>query len=198
MELGSRANMDALAQLVGLSELDLMRLITVAIAILVVVFGMKSSTSSGKKNGGSSGRVFKSSFRLNPKDQALLDMLDPLVHNYVITDPAKDDNPIIYASDHFSTFTQYPYEEIVGRNCRFLQGKDTEKKHVSAIRKAVNEENDENVTLLNYKKDGTKFTNDFFICPLHTMDDGRTVYYLGVQHEKVSGRDKAVSHTYTL
>ena len=50
----------------------------------------------------------------------------------------------------------------------------TDKKDVSTIRKAVNESKDENVTLLNYKKDGSTFVNDFFICPLHSINDGRT------------------------
>ena len=48
-------------------------------------------------------------------------MLDPLLHNYVITDPAKDDNPIVYASDHFCSFTKYGYDEIV-EELSILQG----------------------------------------------------------------------------
>lgn len=186
--------MSYMANMAGLSELELMRLLTVVIGCLFLF----SLNHSGSKGRGGSGRVFESNHRLSPKDQALIDMLDPLLHNYVITDPAKDDNPIVYASDHFCSFTKYGYDEIVGRNCRFLQGVGTDKKDVGTIRKAVNESKDENVTLLNYKKDGSTFVNDFFICPLHSINDGRTVYYLGVQHEKVSAKGEAVAHTYTL
>ena len=117
--------MDALAGFIGLSELTLIRVTTVIVGILVVL-RLKSSSSKNHKRSGA-GKTFKSRNTLNPKDQALLDMLDPLIHNYVITDPAEDDNPIVYASDHFCSFTQYSYDEIVGRNCRFLQGEKTQK-----------------------------------------------------------------------
>lgn len=186
--------MNAVASMIGLSELDLMRVITVVIGLLFLTFSLITNSEAT----GEHGRVFHSGYRLNPKDQALVDMLDPRIHNYVITDPAKDDNPIVYASNHFCEFTKYSYDEIVGRNCRFLQGVATEKKDISAIRKAVKDEKDENVTLLNYKKDGTHFQNDFFICPLHDINNGKTVYYLGVQHEKVSTKGTAVAHTYRL
>ena len=88
--------------------------------------------------------------------------------NFVITDPDFIDNPIIYASDGFCTFTGYDKKEVEQRNCRFLQGPDTEQEDIARIREAINEERDVTVELLNYKKDGTPFRNRFFLCPLYT------------------------------
>ncbi len=112
-------------------------------------------------------------------------MLDPLEHNFVITDPSLSDNPIVYASDAFCTFTEYSWDEIVGRNCRFLQGEGTDKTDVARIRSAVSNHSDDNVCLLNYKKSGEPFKNQFFISALREEGKGhnKVLYHLGVQHE---------------
>ena len=90
--------------------------------------------------------------------------------NFVITDPDFIDNPIIYASDGFCSFTGYDKKEIEQKNCRFLQGPGTDRKHIEKIKAAIEEERDEIVELLNYKKDGSPFINRFFLCPLYTPD----------------------------
>jgi PAS domain-containing protein len=130
-------------------------------------------------------REFTPKAQLSAKDQVLLDMLDPLEHNFCITDPSLPDNPIIYASEAFCKFTEYDYEEIVGRNCRFLQGSGTDKTDIARIRNAVSSHADENVCLLNFKKGGTPFNNQFFLCALREEGKGRNnvLYHLGVQHE---------------
>lgn len=159
----------------------------VAVALLVLLLGLVLATGgaggSGGKNSVAAPRepYFKPKQRLAGKDQLLLDMLDNEANNFVITDPALKDNPIVYASAAFCRFTQYSSKEIVGRNCRFLQGKDTAPADVSAIRKAVQESTETNVQLLNYKKDGTTFINQFFITPLRD-EAGATIYFIGVQH----------------
>jgi PAS domain S-box-containing protein len=131
-------------------------------------------------------RRFKPDKKMGAKEQILLTMLqdknadnNPPV-NFVITDPDFIDNPIIYASDGFCAFTGYHKKEIEQRNCRFLQGSDTDKEEVAKIRRAIDEERDETVELLNYKKDGTPFRNRFFLCPLY-KPDRKIAYYLGVQ-----------------
>lgn len=158
----------------------------VAVALLVLLLGLVLVTGSS----GSDGKIsaasprepyFKSKVRLAGKDQLLLDMLDNEANNFVITDPSLKDNPIVHSSAAFCRFTQYSSNEIVGRNCRFLQGKDTAPADVSAIRKAVVEKTETNVQLLNYKKDGTTFINQFFISPLRD-EAGATIYFIGVQH----------------
>ena len=87
--------------------------------------------------------------------------------SFVITDPSFLDNPIVYASEGFCYLTGYNKEEIENRNCRFLQGPETDSKDVAKIRAAINEGCEASVELLNYKKDGSTFINQFFLCPLH-------------------------------
>ena len=145
----------------------------------------KMSQRPPKKSSLKQARVFTPKAQLSAKDQVLLDMLNPLSHNFCITDPSLPDNPIIYASEAFCAFTEYTYDEIVGRNCRFLQGSGTDKTDVAMIRKAVSAHADENVCLLNFKKGGTPFNNQFFLCALREEGKGRNnvLYHLGVQHE---------------
>lgn len=69
------------------------------------------------------------------------------------------DNPIIYASEGFCRFTGYTKHEIEGRNCRFLQGKDSSQADVAKIREAITKKEATSLCLLNYKKDGTTFLN---------------------------------------
>ena len=80
--------------------------------------------------------------------------------SFCITDPHIPDNPVIYISEGFVRLTGYEYDEVVGRNCRFLQGPDTDEKDRRRIFDAVKTETECSVNLLNYKKDGTKFVNE--------------------------------------
>lgn len=73
------------------------------------------------------------------------------------------DNPIVYASEGFCKFTGYTKEEIEGRNCRFLQGKNSSPEDVSRIRTAIEKKEEVSVCLLNYKKDGSTFLNQVSI-----------------------------------
>lgn len=84
----------------------------------------------------------------------------------LVTDASKEDNPIIFANKNFETLTGYTQEEILGRNCRFLQGKDTDPTTVSKIRRAVSERVPLTIVLKNYKKDGTLFWNRLNLRPI--------------------------------
>ena len=77
----------------------------------------------------------------------------------VITDPNAD-NPVIYANPAFMKTTGYQLDEVVGRNCRFLQGSDTDPQAIAKIRTAVAERKETKVQLLNYRKDGQPFWNE--------------------------------------
>jgi len=77
-------------------------------------------------------------------------------------DPSLPDNPIVYCSDGFCKLSGYSRKEIVGRNCRFLQGPLTDQAAVDIIRQGVKEGRDISVCLLNYKADGSPFWNQFF------------------------------------
>nr|AML76827.1 putative LOV domain-containing protein [Sinningia tuberosa] len=106
--------------------------------------------------------------------------LERIEKNFVITDPRLPDNPIIFASDSFLELTEYAREEILGRNCRFLQGPDTDQATVSKIRDAIREQKEVTVQLINYTKSGKKFWNLFHLQPMRDQK-GELQYFIGVQ-----------------
>merc|ERR1711991_704284 len=93
-----------------------------------------------------------------------------------------DNYPIIYASPMFLEMTGYPVEEVVGKNCRFLQGKDTDKGDVARISEAISQGNEINIPLLNYRKDGSSFWNNLHLTPLKSQV-GEVLLYVGIQIE---------------
>ncbi|KAK3012470.1 hypothetical protein RJ639_007981, partial [Escallonia herrerae] len=106
--------------------------------------------------------------------------LERIEKNFVITDPRLPDNPIIFASDSFLELTEYSREEILGRNCRFLQGPETDPATVKKIRNAIDNQTDVTVQLINYTKTGKKFWNLFHLQPMRDQK-GEVQYFIGVQ-----------------
>ncbi|MFC4713469.1 STAS domain-containing protein [Planococcus dechangensis] len=96
----------------------------------------------------------------------------------VVTDPEQADNPIIYNNETFAELTGYADEEIIGRNCRFLQGEKTDRTTIRQIKEAISKREKITVTIENYRKDGSTFWNRLNIEPV-TMD-GR-LYFIGTQ-----------------
>lgn len=88
----------------------------------------------------------------------------------VITDPARHDNPIVFCNEAFQKLTGYAREEIIGRNCRFLQGPETDMSQVALIRDAIAAGRDIDVDLLNYRKDGSTFWNALYLSPVRDTD----------------------------
>lgn len=122
----------------------------------------------------------------------LSQILDTSVNGITLSDPDLPDNPIIYANEAFELITGYNREEILGKNCRFLQGGDRDQPEIDRIREALKEQKAVTVTLRNYRKDGTLFYNQFTIRPLYDPQ-GHLIYYLGVQYdvtEKVKAREE--------
>ncbi|NBC47258.1 MAG: PAS domain-containing protein [Gammaproteobacteria bacterium] len=112
----------------------------------------------------------------------LSQILDHCVNGVTLSDPDLPDNPIVYANDVFERMTGYSQDEIIGRNCRFLQGDDHDQPELAEIRAALTEQRPVEVTLRNYRKDGSLFYNRLSIRPL--LDpDGAVIYYLGVQYD---------------
>lgn len=121
------------------------------------------------------------------KDDSLIpfvlsQILDTTVTGITLSDPDLEDNPIVYANEAFEHITGYRREEILGRNCRFLQGEDRDQPEIDRIREAVRERHPVTVTLRNYRRDGTLFHNRFSIRPLYDRQ-GALIYFLGVQHD---------------
>jgi PAS domain S-box-containing protein len=98
----------------------------------------------------------------------------------VISDPRQPDNPIVLANRAFLELTGYSADEVIGRNCRFLQGEGTSAEAVAAIREAMREEREIEVEILNYRKDGSAFWNQLGLSPVHD-DEGRLLYVFGSQ-----------------
>ena len=109
----------------------------------------------------------------------------------VITDPTLDDCPIVFANDAFVALSGYAHDEIVGRNCRFLQGPETDRAEVARVAKAISEGLHVETEILNYRKDGTTFWNVLFISPVHDAD-GRVTHFFGSQLD-VTARKQAAS-----
>ena len=99
-----------------------------------------------------------------------------------ITNPNHPENPLVYVNDGFCRLTGYDREEILGRNCRFLQGPDTEEATVDRVRAAIDADQPIAVELLNYRADGEPFWNLLTITPVRD-DDGDVTHFLGFQRD---------------
>lgn len=114
--------------------------------------------------------------------QILSAILDECVNGITLADPDLEDEPIVYANKAFERLTGYAQEEIIGRNCRFLQGENREQAARYQIREALDKQQNVEVTLCNYKKNGELFYNHLKIN--HLFDrKGRVMYLLGVQYD---------------
>ncbi len=99
-----------------------------------------------------------------------------------VADATRDDEPLIYVNDGFVELTGYSRSEILGRNCRFLQGEETSEDTVAEIRKAIDAEEPIVTELLNYRKDGSMFWNRLSIQPVRD-DTGTVTHFLGFQQD---------------
>lgn len=100
----------------------------------------------------------------------------------VLSDPRQPDNPIVACNDAFLTLTGYGRDEVVGRNCRFLSGPDTEPTLTQRLRDAIRDRAPTIVEILNYRKDGTTFRNAVMVAPMFD-EQGQLQYFLGSQME---------------
>jgi PAS domain S-box-containing protein len=100
--------------------------------------------------------------------------------SFCITDPRLPDNPLVWVNPAFTRSTGYTLEEVVNRNCRFLQGPNTDPAAVATLRSEVAAGRAATVTLLNYRKDGSAYWNQVSVSPVFDADD-RVVSYVGVQ-----------------
>ncbi|TPK20339.1 PAS domain-containing protein [Mesorhizobium sp. B2-5-9] len=98
----------------------------------------------------------------------------------IITDPRRQDNPIVFANDAFLRLTGYERDEVLGRNCRFLQGPESDKEAIAQIRAAIADETDISVDILNYRKDGSTFWNALYISPV-SNDKGEMQFFFASQ-----------------
>ncbi len=121
-------------------------------------------------------------------------ILDAIQHSpiaTVVSDPKQSDNPLIAVNEAFLAMTGYDEEEVLGRNCRFLRGADTETSETEKLRHAIGEQRPTLAELVNYRKDGSKFRNAVMIAPLFDADD-QIEYFVGSQVE-ISTADDSIA-----
>jgi PAS domain S-box-containing protein len=119
----------------------------------------------------------------------LLRALMLIQQSFCLSDPTLPDCPIVHASDAFMRMTGYDAADILGRNCRFLQGPDTDPDAVAQLRRDIASATPTTVRLLNYTKAGTPFWNSVHVAPIRDAT-GRVVLFIGVQVDVTAQVDK--------
>ena len=117
-------------------------------------------------------------YQLRLKDRALAAVAEGIT----ISDNLQEDNPIVYANEGFERLTGYGKEDVLGRNCRFLQGERTDDNKIEEIRRSIREEKPCFVEILNYRKDGTSFWNGLSITPIRD-ESGKVTNFIGIQSD---------------
>jgi PAS domain S-box-containing protein len=130
---------------------------------------------------------------LERKDRAM----DAAPVGITISDPSQDDNPLIYVNDRLTELTGYAEEDVLGTNCRFLQGEHTSPETVARIREAIDNEESVTVELRNYRHDGTKFWNRVSIAPVYD-DDGELTNYVGFQQDVTGEKEREQEYERTV
>ncbi len=126
-------------------------------------------------------------------------MTQPFVHAVssspvpiILTDPHEHDHPIVFANDSFMRLTGYAELELLGQNCRFLQGPSTDESVIAALKEAISGNRDIAVEILNYRKDGSMFWNELHVAPVFD-EDGETLFFIGSQvdvTERIAAKDQ--------
>ncbi|MFB6219142.1 MAG: PAS domain-containing protein, partial [Halobacteriaceae archaeon] len=106
-----------------------------------------------------------------------------------IADATQDDNPLVYVNPAFERITGYSAAEAVGRNCRFLQGEETDAETVAEVRAAIDAGRPVSVEIRNYRKDGTPFWNQLDVTPV-TDEDGEVTHFIGLQRDVTERRER--------
>jgi PAS domain S-box-containing protein len=127
--------------------------------------------------------------RSNDQNTLLAQALGHLSSGVVITDALQPDNPIIYINAAFTQLTGYNEEDVLGRNCRLLQGAETDASVVNIIREAVRNGHAFRGLLQNYRKDGTQFGNALIITPI-TGENGEVTHFLGTLNDVSTSREQ--------
>lgn len=103
----------------------------------------------------------------------------------VVSNALAPDMPIVYVNPAFERMSGYASADILGRNCRFLQGNDRQQVGLDSIRQAIRQQTSGYAVLKNYRKDGSVFLNELFISPVRDAN-GITTHFVGIQHLRAS------------
>jgi len=107
----------------------------------------------------------------------------------LITDPRQPDNPIVFANDAFSKLTGYGRDEVLGRNCRFLQGPETDRGDIGRVKEAIRQRVPIELDLRNHRKDGTLFWNRIYLAPVFDAE-GELTHFFASQFDVTREKDR--------
>ena len=124
--------------------------------------------------------------------QLLVAAISASISGIVITDARREDKPIIFCNEAFEKMTGYHQDEILGRNCRFLQADNREQIGRFKLQDALASYTECHVELINYRKDGTMFFNELYIAPIKDKH-GHVTHYIGVQNDISLRKEKEIS-----
>jgi len=106
--------------------------------------------------------------------------IEASMQGFTVVDAQSPDMPIIFVNSAFTRITGYRPEEVLGRNCRLLQGPETDRETTKQLESAIREDRSCSVEILNYRRDGMPFWNHLTISPVHDSH-GRTTHFVGIQ-----------------
>ncbi|WP_375456640.1 histidine kinase famiy protein [uncultured Methylobacterium sp.] len=124
----------------------------------------------------------------DPRNEIFFAAVETTRMPMTVTDPHQPDNPIIFANQAFVAMSGYGPEELIGRNCRFLQGPETDRDAVTQLRAAIDDGREHSTEILNYRKDGSTFWNALFVSPVYDTD-GALMFFFASQLDVSRRRD---------
>ena len=128
--------------------------------------------------------------RLDPMDPIVVAFDDAIVP-MVVSDPTLPNNPLIYVNKAFENLTGFAAVEVLGRNCRFMQGPLTEEADVARLRAAIANAERIEIDLLNHRRDGTPFWNRLMIAPVFD-EVGKPRYFVASQLDVTVERHRVI------
>jgi diguanylate cyclase (GGDEF)-like protein/PAS domain S-box-containing protein len=129
---------------------------------------------------------------LRLRDRAVEASVNPVV----IVSALDPSMPLVYVNRAFEQVTGYSRAEVIGGNCRFLQGDDRDQPELDKVRRAIAEQRDGHAVLRNYRKDGSLFWNKLYVTPVRDPRSNRVTHFVGVQYDitEIKGYQEELEH----